>query len=238
MSVYVTVVLLASLHYVLPLDQEIFLQPEAENPFDAGPVGACWLLQPEENYCNISYRVPAPIARLREVIEYEIMDLVESEPFSEECKSVIKEARCIQKFPSCSADHSEVTFSNYENCEQRLAEACNNDPSARRLSGAICGNSNATRVPAGSCQDLSSYYPESMLQHCSMLDSNFQVSNWMYQHIKNADIVLVQESLSLGSNTECWEKYQRFFCGFVGQCVGDNVELVNTYERCQELLSW
>lgn len=178
--------------YVLPQEQVL-----SEAGFDVGPVGSC--KAPETAYCiEITYDVPAPIARLTEVIEFEIRNTVEPPDSVDDagpCREILKETLCRKKFPRCSTQDNQVYYENPENCEERLSNNCNQRQAGSLIKLGYCESTQAN-LHSGSCRTLSSYDQDNELQHCNLLDSDIQISDWMYSHIYQVNQQLQQSSLS------------------------------------------
>ena len=221
--------------YVLPQEQVI-----SGEGFDVGPVESCRV--PETAYCTeITYDVPAPIARLAEVIEFEIRNTVESPDSVDDmgaCRDILKETLCRKKFPRCSTQENQVYYENSVNCEERLRNNCIQRQADSLIKLGYCEGTQAN-LHSGSCRTLSSYDQNNELEHCNLLDSDILISDWMYSHIYQIDKQLQLSNLPLLRHQHnCWQLYTNFLCSAVGQCVGNRVQLINTQEMCEAVISW
>ena len=188
-------------------------------------------------YCSevVNYTVPSPIARIAEFLDHEVMGTVEAiEDASSVCKDVLKETYCKRKFPRCSSD--QVLFEIPHNCAERLEDSCG-DLGRSLINDNFCATEVQAPLRSGECRPLTSYDTKGSLQYCGRLEQSLHVSEWMYQYILQVDVELDREIL-LTSPTMCWERYQNFFCSAVGNCTGENVEQVNTVERCKSIPQW
>lgn len=233
---FVIFLLFLQLCSCVPQQLEISQQPEG-SPFDVGPQESCQV--PQTTYCtDVTYQVPASIARLTEFIEFEIRNIVEpadDQSVPQDCIIVYKETLCHKKFPRCLSQLNQVYFETSVNCEERLRRSCPN-----RVDSVIkLGYCNTTEfiLHSGSCRSLSS---SNELQHCNLLERDILVSDWMFEYIRQVDLNLQQEYplRLLSSQSECWQRYRNFLCSAVGRCVGSRVQLVNTMETCEEVLTW
>ena len=206
--------------------------------FNAGPVNSCEI--PAANFCSVDYSVPTSVARLTLVIEEEIRNQYEGDRDNNglECAQALRDIRCAQRFPRCSADSTQVILSSL-NCTERISLCPNNTRMMLQAEG-FCTLGNTS--PIGGCRPLTEYGYQ--FRHCPMGSSDsWCVTGWMYDIMVHADVQLVgQFNGTLGnSNPECRRRYATYYCQFMGRCTSDEesrVEVVNTYEMCEEVINW
>lgn len=202
-----------------------------ENPFDAGPVDSCEI--PETRFCtNVNYPVPASVARMVNITEESIRDIYgEGGP----CAEALREIHCSQQFPRCSEPEHTVTLDS-SNCAEMLS-VC---PESIQNSGLCSLTSGSTAL--GNCRPVTDY--DYQFQWCPT-NAEWHVTEWMVELIKHVDAQLSirfgEESTSaLKGYPQCLEDYSRFVCQEVGRCTadGDRIEVINTIEFCDSVLSW
>jgi len=206
--------------------------------FDAGPVNSCEI--PATNFCSgIDYPVPSSVARLAPIIEEEVRGQYEQYKVGNlaDCGAAVQIIRCAQRFPRCSENSSQITLTSL-NCAERIL-AC---PSFIRLqleAEEFCtlgGTSNITVE----CRPMTNYSYD--FRSCST-SADWRVTRWMYDIMVHADKQVTQGLRgALGSvDSQCQQKYADFVCRFNGRCTSEEaprVEIVNTYELCEEVLNW
>ena len=206
--------------------------------FDAGPVNSCEI--PNTTICSVDYSVPTSVASLTPVIEEEIQNQYKVDNASSglACAQALREIRCAQRFPRCSEDGTEVTLSSL-NCTAMISVCSSLIQNILQEEG-FCTLGNTSRI--GECQPVTEYGYQ--FRHCPMGSSDsWCVTRWMYNIMMHVDVQLVaQFSGTLGNaDPECRRKYATYFCQFMGRCTSDQeprVEVVNTYELCEEVVNW
>ena len=209
----------------------------SSNPFDLGPVTAC--KRPSTNVCSIDYDVPASIAVLAEIIEFEIQGRLAS-PLAhpQSCADGLKEVLCAFRFPRCEVTTGNVVMKSTPNCMQKIA-SCARAESVIQAEG-LCELN--TTVPLESCAPLSE--SQIKFERCSVIEASTSVTAWMLEYMKLTDrewaTKLNNTSLStLGSRPECVNNLLRYHCGFYGQCAGNGrIEISNSEGFCNEMISW
>ena len=231
---------LAVLCSAVPLErrtrEEVAMQPPAR--FDAGPVNSCEI--PATNFCSIDYSVPTSVARsLTLVIEEEIRNQYEMDKVNgPECAQALRDIRCAQRFPRCSADNTQVTVSSL-NCTKMIS-VCPSDIQTMLQAEGFC-TLNSTSV-IGECKAVAEYGYQ--FRQCPMGSSNnWYVTRWMHDVMVHADVQLAAQfnGTLRNTNPECKRKYATYFCQFMGRCtshVQPRVEVVNTYEMCEDVINW
>ena len=209
--------------------------------FDAGPVNSCEI--PAANFCSVNYSVPTSVASLTLVIEEEIRNLYEIDGENGlECAEALWDIRCAQRFPRCSEDGTEVTLSSL-NCTE-MVSVCPRNIQLMLQEEEFCTLSGTSVI--GECQPVTEYGYQ--FRHCPVgsSDSNMSswyVTRWMYDIMMHADVQLAVQFNGTLKNTdpECRRMYATYFCQFMGRCTSDEeprVEVVNTYELCENVINW
>ena len=229
---------LAVLCSAVPLDrrtEEVAMQLPAR--FDAGPVNSCEI--PATNFCSVDYSVPTSVARLTLVIEEEIRNIYERDRANGlECAQALRDIRCAQRFPRCSADNTQVTVSSL-NCTKMIS-VCPRAIQMMLQAEGFC-TLNSTSV-IGECKAVTEYGYQ--FRHCPMGSSNnWHVTRWMHDIMVHADVQLAaQFNGTLGNaDPECRRMYATYLCQFMGRCtshLAPRVEVVNTYEMCEDVINW
>ena len=231
---------LAVLCSAFPLERrtvEAAMQPPAR--FDAGPVNSCEI--PATNFCSVDYSVPTSVARsLTLVIEEEIRNHYEWDKANGlECAQALRDIRCAQRFPRCSADNTQVTVSSL-NCTKMIS-VCPENIRTMLLGEGFCTLSSTSVI--GECKSVTEYGYE--FRQCPMGSSDsWYVTRWMHDIMVHADVQLAARfnGTALSNiNTECRRKYATYLCQFMGRCtshVEPRVEVVNTYNMCEEVINW
>ena len=230
---------LAFLCSAVPLERRTMQTPmQLPAQFDAGPVNSCEI--PATNFCSVGYSVPTSVASLTLVIEEEIRKQYERDKGNGlECAQGLRTIRCAQRFPRCSADSSQVTLSSL-NCTERVSLCPENIRTMLQAEG-FCTLGSTSLM--GNCKPVTEYGYQ--FRHCPMGSSdNWYVTRWMHDVMVHADVQLVARfnGTALSSiSTECKRKYATYFCQFMGRCtshVEPRVEVVNTYEQCEDMINW
>ena len=205
--------------------------------FDAGPVNSCEI--PAANFCLVNYSVPTSVASLTLVIEEEIRNLYKIDQDNGlECARALRDIRCAQRFPQCSEDSTEVTLSSL-NCTEMISVCPSNIPMMLQEEG-FCTLSGTSVI--GECQPLTEYGYQ--FQQClGSSDSSWYVTRWMYDFMVHTDVQLTAyfNGTLRNINPECRRRYATYFCQFMGRCTSHEeprVEVVNTYEMCEEVINW
>ena len=225
---------LAVLCSAVPLERRTAMQLPAR--FDAGLVNSCEI--PAANFCSVDYSVPTSVARLTLVIEEEIRNQYEEDKERGlECAQALRDIRCAQRFPRCSADNTQVTLSSL-NCTERIS-LCPSEIRTMLQAEGFC-TLNGTSV-IGECRPVTEYGYQ--FQHCPIGSSDsWYVTRWMHDVMVHTDVQLAaQFDGILGNNPECRRRYATYFCQFMGRCTSHEeprVEVVNTYETCEEVINW
>ena len=227
---------LAILCSAVPLERRTVMQLPTR--FDAGLVNSCEI--PAANFCSVDYSVPTSVARLTLVIEEEIRNRYKEDKAGKglECAQALRDIRCAQRFPQCSADSTQVTLSSL-NCAERMSVCSGNIQTMLQEEG-FC-TLNGTSV-IGECRPVTEYGYQ--FRHCPMSSDSWYVTRWMHDVMRHADVKLTAQfnGSTLGStNPECRRKYATYFCQFMGRCTSHEeprVEVVNTYEMCEEAINW
>ena len=203
--------------------------------FDAGPVSSCEI--PATNFCSgIDYPVPSSVARLAPIIEEEIRGQYEGEGPSD-CAAAVRSIRCAQRFPRCSENGPPITLTSL-NCTERIM-ACPSDIRSHLEAEGFCTLGGTSHTVE--CRPMTEYLDHDF-QSCST-SADWRVTRWMYDFMVHAD-KQVTHGLggALGSvDLQCQQKYADFVCRFNGRCTSEaepRVEIVNTYELCEEVLNW
>ena len=211
----------------------------SSNPFDLGPVTNC--RRPSTNVCSIDYEVPASIATLADIIEFEIQGRLMS-PLttaqSSSCQAGVKEALCAFRFPRCEGQN--VVMNSTPDCTQEIS-SCNSN--LRRLVEAEGLCQLQATVPLDSCAPLSE--SQIQFQRCSVVDVSTSVTAWMLKYMNLTDREWDQkldpgQALStLGNHAACTDNLLRYHCGFYGQCTGNGrIEIKNSEGFCNDMISW
>ena len=207
-------------------------------PFDLGPVTACRRLS--TNVCSINYEVPASIAALAAIIEYEIQGRLTNPLInrSPSCVAGIREALCAFRFPRC--DGTNVVTNSTPNCTQKTSSC----PSiVKRLVQAEGLCKLQATVPLDSCAPLS----ESQIQfrRCSVVDASTRVTAWMLKYMNLTDrewdlkLNASQGLSTLGNKVDCIDNLLRYRCEFYGQCTGNGqIEIRNSRGFCNDMINW
>ena len=219
----------------VPLERRTAMQLPAR--FDAGLVNSCEI--PAANFCLVNYSVPTSVARLTLVIEEEIRNRYEEdEDKGLECAQGLRAIRCAQRFPRCSADSTQVTLSSL-NCTERIS-LCPGYIRMMLQAEGFCTLGGTSLM--GGCRPLIEYGYQ--FRHCPMSSDSWYVTRWMHDVMRHADVQLAGQfnGTALGNtNSECRRRYATYFCQFMGRCTSDEeprVEVVNTYEMCEEVINW
>jgi len=205
--------------------------------FDAGLVNSCEI--PATNFClGIDYPVPSSVARLAPIIEEEIRGQYEGGELSD-CAAAVRSIRCAQRFPRCSENGPKITLTSL-NCTERIM-ACSSDIRSQLEAEGFCtlgGTSNSVE-----CRPMTDYDGHNF-QSCST-SADWRMTRWMYDVMVHADKQVthgLRPGGVLGSvDQQCQQKYADFVCQFNGRCTSESaprVEIVNTYELCEEVLNW
>ena len=216
----------------------------SSNPFDLGPVTACRL--PSTNVCSINYEVPASIAALADIIDFEIqgkLQVLTSIRRSESCDTgTLKEILCAFRFPRCEGT-TNVVMKSAPNCTQKIASCPNSIKDLMKAEG-VC-QLDAT-VPLDSCAPLSESQVQFKRCRGSVIETSTSVTAWMLEYMKltdsewDAKLNSSNGGLStLGSRPGCINNLLQYYCGFYGQCAGnDRTEIRNSEGFCNDMISW
>ena len=212
---------------------------------DGGLVGACVQLESSAE-CLVDYPIPQSLAEIAPAIEKEISgQLIDQALYrSDDCTEAAREIMCAQRFPQCVQEEGEVQFSSLD-CEQRLRAVC--DPAVVNVllgTRNFCDLPNVTR-PVGDCQSLEELEGEEEagqgLQHCRQ-NMQRMVTPWMYDLMLYYDrrFTLIVEDLRSVAPEVCIERQAEFMCQLLGQCSedGERIEILNTFEACEEFVTW
>ena len=210
----------------------------SNNQFDLGSVTAC--RRPLTNVCSINYKVPASIAALAEIIEYDIQGRLTNPLISrsQSCVAGIREALCAFRFPRC--DGTNVVMNSTPNCTQKISSCPSN---VKKLVQAESLCQLQATVPLDSCAPLS----ESQIQfrRCSVVDASTSVTAWMLKYINLSDrewnlkLNTSQGLSTLGNKVECIDNLLRYHCEFYGQCTGNGrIEIKNSEGFCNDMINW
>ena len=229
---------LAFLCNAVPLERRTVQTPmQLPARFDAGPVNSCEI--PATNFCSVDYSVPTSVASLTLVIEEEIRNQYEGDIGNGmECAHALRTIRCAQRFPRCSADSSQVTLSSL-NCTERVSVCRKNIRTMLQAEG-FCTLGSTSLM--GDCKPVTEYGYQ--FRQCPMGSSdNWHVTRWMHDVMVHADVQLAAQfnGTLRSTNSECKRKYATYFCQFMGRCtshVEPRVEVVNTYEQCEDMINW
>lgn len=193
------------------------------------------------NICSIDYKVPAVIAAIAEVIEFEINGKLMEMDHRNVCRSDLLEALCAFRFPRCEG--SNVIMRSVHDCRQKTARCT---PIGRELIEAegIC-LLNVT-VPLNSCQIVSEIEAWKSFRHCSEVDSGTKITAWMAEYMKLTDKELQAKlssdgtvSSSLGIRPDCFQKTSLYFCQYYGRCTNSQtIKLINSESVCNNFLDW
>ena len=205
--------------------------------FDAGPVNSCEI--PATNFClGVDYRVPSSVARLAPIIEEEIRGQYEMTREDMDCATAVRDIQCAQRFPRCSDDGAElqVTLSSL-NCNERLS-VCSSDVRSLLDEQGFCMLGGTSRIDE--CRPVTEYGHQ--FQSCPN-SMNWRVTKWMYDVVNHTDIQVTEQLQGAlgGVDFQCRQKYAHFACQFIGRCTLEEVprvELVNTYEQCEDVVNW
>jgi len=205
--------------------------------FDAGLVKSCAI--PATNFCSgIDYPVPSSVARLAPIIEEEIRGQYEQYRGGElsDCAAAVRSIRCAQRFPRCSENGTKVNLTSL-NCNERIM-ACPNNTRLLLVAEGFCTLGDTSHT--GECRPMTGYGYD--FQSCSA-SADWRVTSWMHDIMVHTDKQVTQGLRgALGTvDLQCQQKYADFVCRFSGRCTSETVprvEIVNTYELCEEVLNW
>lgn len=216
------------------------------NPFLAAKVTACRRLSATRpnSVCTdiVTYEVPAAIAAIADVIEYEIMGAVmdaQQAQLQESCGPGLRKALCKYRFPECQGTN--VVMNSIDDCEN-LISGCR--PGS--VQGLQVCEPNGAVVALDSCAVVTDYPAWSKLEHCSVVDSSTQVTAWMMEYMRFTDAELAlrydptSRFSSLGIRPTCHANTSLYYCLFYGQCVDSStIQLRNSRDFCnQGVLDW
>ena len=227
-------ILLGSTCYTPERRAETAMQLPAR--FDAGPVNSCEV--PATHFCSVDYSVPTSVATLTLVIEEELRKEYEAfnASFELECSQTLRDIRCAQRFPRCSANSTHVTLSSL-NCTEMLS-VCPVSLRMQLQEQGFCSLAGESLI--GECRPVTEY--EYQFVHCPVSPS-MRVTRWMYDIMMHVDLRL--RSLFNGTlgNVEprCRRLFASYFCEFMGRCTMQEeprVEVMNTYEKCEGMINW
>ena len=244
---YITLLLLFStlvLCRALPVesgaDNGVVVSNPNANPFDLGAVTEC--RRPSTNVCSIDYDVPASIASLAEIIEFDIQGRL-SNPIvalrgGESCRAGYLQTLCAFRFPRC--DGTNVVMRSLPNCTQATAR-CSSSLKQLITAEGLC-QLQAT-VPLDSCAPLSESQVE--FQHCSVVEESTSVTAWMLEYMNLIDEELVEKFIPNNSVSSLWNPpacsatTAQYYCQFYGQCTGNGrIEVKNTEGFCDNVINW
>lgn len=226
--------------------QPISPHSEEELTSDAGPVGSCVL--PTAPVCGINYLVPESVAVIAPAIEKDIAASFDDDfelRYGPSCREAAETIVCAQRFPRCEVeeDSVQVTLTSLD-CENMLVENCGND--AGKFTH-LCALQNSTQN-ATECKSLAEHVAgapvgDYELQNCTE-NQQWRMTAWMFEQLKYYDSILAEKTLpeikTLFPN--CVKHQLNFTCQLVGRCSehedGERVELINTYEICQNFINW
>lgn len=227
----------------LRIRRDISTHSEEELTSDAGPVGSCVL--PTAPVCGIDYLVPESVAVIAPAIEKDIAasydNLFELRYGSASCRETAETIVCAQRFPRCEVegDSVQVTLTSLD-CENMLVENCG--IYAGKLTY-LCALQNSTHN-ATECKSLAEHVADAPveLQNCTV-DQQWRMTAWMFEQLKYYDSILAETLPDLKRVfPNCVKHQMNFTCQLVGRCSehedGERVELINTYEICQNFINW
>ena len=148
------------------------------------------------NICSIDYKVPAVIAAIAEVIEYEINGKLTEIDRRNTCRSNLLEALCAFRFPRCEG--SSVIMKSVPDCGQKTAR-CHRDGQALIQAEGIC-SLNVT-VPLNSCEPVSEFQAWKDSRHCKVVDSGTMITAWMAEYMRLTDEELKEKFNTSGQTT-------------------------------------
>lgn len=220
--------------------QSVDTHSEEDLTSDAGPVDSC--VVPTAPVCGINYLVPESVALIAGAIEKDIeatygygFELL----YGSNCRDTAEAIVCAQRFPRCEVqgDTVQVALTSLD-CEKMLAEDCG----AGKLTY-LCAVQNSTQNATG-CKPLAEHIADAPvgdyeLQNCTE-NQQWQMTAWMFELLKYYDSILAETLPELKKVFPTCVKHQlNFTCQLVGRCSeGERVELINTYEICQNFINW
>ena len=195
------------------------------------------------NICSIDYEVPAVIAAIAEVIEYEISGKLGEVDYRNDrpaCRSNVLEALCAFRFPRC--DGPNVIMRSVTDCDQKFARC-------RRVGRKLLETEGVCRlnvtVPLNSCKLVSQFPAWKDFRHCSVIDSGTKVTAWMAEYMRLTDNELkvkfntTNQISSLGFASNCFQSTSLYFCQFYGRCIdSQTIKVVNSERICNNYLNW
>ena len=192
------------------------------------------------NICSIDYEVPAAIAVIAEVIEYEINGNLQEIDRLELCRPGLLEALCAFRFPRCEGGN--VIMRSVPDCRQKTASCSRQGQRLIEVEG-ICGL-NATQ-PLDSCQPVSTFPASTGFQYCSVVDGGTKITAWMAEYMRLTDAELIaklntmNDISSLRFTPNCFERTSLYYCQFYGRCTDEKtIELINSQTLCNNFLNW
>jgi len=208
--------------------------------FDAGPVDSCEI--PPTNFCSgIDYPVPSSVARLAPIIEEEIRGQYEQYQGGElsKCAAAVGGIRCAQRLPRCCENGTHTNLTSLNGTE-RILDECPSNTHSEVVAEGFCTLGDTSHTVE--CRPMTGFGYE--FQSCSASD-DWRVTSWMHDIMVHADKQVthgLRPGGALGSvDLQCQQKYADFVCRFNGRCTSEaapRVEIVNTYELCEEVLNW
>lgn len=226
--------------------QSVGTHSEEELTSDAGPVDSC--VVPTAPVCGIDYLVPKSVALMAAAIEKDIEATYGYTfylRYGSSCRDTAEAIVCAQRFPRCEVqgDTVQVALTSLD-CENMLVENCGSVIAGKLTS--LCALQNSTQNATG-CKPLAEHVADAPvndyeLQNCTE-NQQWQMTAWMFELLKYHDSILAETLPDLKKVFPNCVKHQlNFTCQLVGRCSlhedGERVELINTYEICQNFINW
>lgn len=206
------------------------------NPFDGGAVGSCEV--PTTSYCDaVDYPVPTTIARLAAIIENGIRREVRGQGATD-CAAAYKQVLCRMRFPRCQ-DPVEGTENQYSTVSLNSQDCSTlTDAGCIPALTQVCMSLTQGTVPATGCRPVSELLRDYTFTACDMESlQSTPVTEWMLEYMKFADRTARGV---LYMDVHCGQNLATFMCNSIGRCTedGNRIEIVNSYEKCNDVLDW
>jgi len=205
------------------------------NPFDGGAINSC--RRPSflaGSICGevVDYEVPSSIARLVGILEELVASHVDDlESPSDSCKGAYQKILCIQRFPQCNSDGTVLLGKQNSTLFSQLQEECTDDIGSR------VGAKEVSTQLAGSCNSVNG--SDFSFARCEVDLSN-RMTSWMMEYLKLVDRTISREQGIVYTSRGCGGLFSSYICNYIGRCSEDglNIEYINTYETCTNVIHW